>query len=84
MRAVAQRELRNDVGRVLREVDAGETVEITVRGRVVAELGPPRRRELTRAAVALELLADPTDAACLPELLADRRAAEAEERGLWT
>lgn len=37
-----QRTLRNEISRVLRDAEAGERFEITVNGRVVAELGPPR------------------------------------------
>jgi prevent-host-death family protein len=40
MRSIPQRELRNDVARVLREVEAGETIEVTVDGRPVARLVP--------------------------------------------
>lgn len=43
-RDVPQRELRNDTARVLREVEAGDTVRITVHGRPVAELVPIKRR----------------------------------------
>jgi prevent-host-death family protein len=46
MRTIPQRELRNDVARVLREVDEGESFEVTVDGRPVAQLIPivrPRR-----------------------------------------
>lgn len=39
---VATRELRNDTAGVLRRVEAGETVTITVRGRPVADLVPHR------------------------------------------
>ena len=39
-RTIAQRDLRNDVARVLREAQAGTTFTITVRGRPVARLGP--------------------------------------------
>jgi len=84
MRTVPQRELRNDIARVLREVDAGETVQITVRGQVVAEMHPPRRRRLTPAATALTLLAEPADPAWQAELVADREAAEAGERDPWS
>lgn len=42
---VATRELRNDTAGVLRRVEAGETVVITVRGRAVADLVPHRRDE---------------------------------------
>lgn len=80
MRTVAQRELRNDIARVLREVGAGETVQVTVRGRVVAELAPPRRRGLTDRATALALLATPADADWLADLREERAAAERDER----
>lgn len=40
MRVIPQRELRNDIGRVLREVEAGERLRITVDGRPVADLVP--------------------------------------------
>jgi prevent-host-death family protein len=42
---VATRELRNDTAGVLRRVEAGETVVITVRGKAVADLIPHRRDE---------------------------------------
>jgi antitoxin (DNA-binding transcriptional repressor) of toxin-antitoxin stability system len=41
MRTVGVRELKAHLSRVLREVQAGETVLITDRGRVVAELRRP-------------------------------------------
>jgi prevent-host-death family protein len=44
MRSIPQRELRNDIGRVLREVEAGETIEVTVDGRPVAKIVPIERR----------------------------------------
>lgn len=56
MSEVASRDLRNDTAAVLRRVQAGEDITITVKGRPVAALTPvrPRRRRwLTRA----ELLA---------------------------
>jgi prevent-host-death family protein len=40
MRTIPQRELRNDIGRILREVEAGETIEVTVDGRPVARIIP--------------------------------------------
>ncbi len=42
---VATRELRNDTAGVLRRVEAGETIVITVRGKAVADLVPHRRDE---------------------------------------
>jgi prevent-host-death family protein len=41
---IAQKQLRNQVGDVLRRVEAGETFTVTVAGRPVAELGPTHRR----------------------------------------
>jgi prevent-host-death family protein len=37
---IPQKELRNDVGRVLRRAEGGEQLTITVAGRPVARLGP--------------------------------------------
>jgi prevent-host-death family protein len=45
MAEVATRELRNDTAGVLRRVEAGETVVITVRGKPVADLVPHRHDE---------------------------------------
>jgi prevent-host-death family protein len=39
------KELRNNVGAVLRRAQAGEQITITVAGRPVAQLGPAGRRE---------------------------------------
>lgn len=39
-REIPQRELRNNVSAVLREVEAGQAVRVMVRGRPVAELVP--------------------------------------------
>jgi prevent-host-death family protein len=47
---IAQKELRNDVGAVLRRAEAGEIITVTVAGRPVAELGPPHRRRWVRGA----------------------------------
>jgi prevent-host-death family protein len=44
MPTIPQKELRNNVGEVLRRAEAGEEFTITVAGRPVAELGPSRRR----------------------------------------
>jgi prevent-host-death family protein len=64
MRTIAQRELRNRSGEVLREVERGEEFLVTVGGRPVAELAPYRRRRwVPRAEVAAVLrtgASDPT------------------------
>ncbi|MBA3329244.1 MAG: type II toxin-antitoxin system prevent-host-death family antitoxin [Solirubrobacterales bacterium] len=45
MATIPQKELRNNVGGVLRRAEAGEQITITVAGRPVAQLGPARRRQ---------------------------------------
>jgi len=48
-RSIPQRELRNKIGEILREAEAGAEFTITVRGRPVARLGPadqPRARSV--------------------------------------
>lgn len=44
MATIPQKELRNNVGEVLRRAEAGEEITITVAGRPVAQLGPTGRR----------------------------------------
>lgn len=43
---IPARELRNDVSGVLRRVEAGERLRVTVSGRPVAELSPVSRRSV--------------------------------------
>ena len=43
MTTIPQKELRNQVSAVLRRVEAGERLTVTVSGRPVAELSPVRR-----------------------------------------
>lgn len=45
MATIPQKELRNNVGEVLRRAEAGERITITVSGRPVAQLGPLQRRQ---------------------------------------
>lgn len=64
MESVASRELRNHTADVLRRVQRGEVVAVTVRGETVAELRPPasqRRRFFARRDLAalLATQADP-------------------------
>ena len=44
MATIPQKELRNNIGEVLRRAEAGEELTITVAGRPVAQLGPTSRR----------------------------------------
>jgi prevent-host-death family protein len=53
VRTITQRELRNDSGSVLREVQAGQTIIVTRNGVPVAELRPvPPRQFVPRAVIA--------------------------------
>jgi prevent-host-death family protein len=62
-RVIPQRELRNDVAEVLREVAAGRSVRITVRGRPVADRVPvsEARSFVARAEFGPILIEDPLD-----------------------
>jgi prevent-host-death family protein len=44
MATIPQKELRNNIGEVLRRAEAGEEFTITVAGRDVATLGPTKSR----------------------------------------
>ena len=51
-RTISQRELRNDSGAILREVQAGQTITVTRNGVPVAELrAVPQRRFVLRAVI---------------------------------
>lgn len=53
------RELRNDVSRVLRRVESGERLTVTVSGRPVADLVPHgRRRDFVPRATLERILTD--------------------------
>ncbi|MGA2471652.1 MAG: type II toxin-antitoxin system prevent-host-death family antitoxin [Solirubrobacteraceae bacterium] len=55
--AVSVRELRNSVSAVLRRVESGERVTVTVDRRPVAEIVPLRRRRVVPASEAREVAA---------------------------
>lgn len=61
MAIIPQKELRNNVGQVLRRAEAGERITITVSGRPVAELGPVRSRQWVDAADLHDLCSLPPD-----------------------
>lgn len=63
MREIPQRELRNNVAAVLRQVEAGEHVRVTVRGGPVAELVPiaARKRGLSPEEVSRIVAQAPLD-----------------------
>ncbi len=62
-REVTQRELRNDSGEIMRQVDRGETFIVTRNGVPVGELTPLRRHRFVAAEAAVELFrsAPPVD-----------------------
>jgi prevent-host-death family protein len=61
MATIPQKELRNNVGEVLRRAEAGEEITITVSGRPVASLGPARTRQWVTRAQLAELWRAPAD-----------------------
>ena len=82
-RTIPQRELRNNIGAILRAAEAGETFTVTVRGRPVARLGPPgdpaqRRVDVDRATI-MRILELPID----DELAAELDAAEEPVDDPW-
>jgi prevent-host-death family protein len=64
-RIIPQRELRNNVGEILRAAEAGTEFTITVRGRPVAKLGPAdsgrRRVDVPASALRTKLVETPVD-----------------------
>lgn len=59
MATIPQKELRNNVGEVLRRAEAGEEFTITVSGRAVARLGPAAKRRWVSGARFSELFRTP-------------------------
>lgn len=60
MDVIPQKELRNHIGEVLRRVEAGEILTVTVAGRPVAELRPTGRRRWVGGAVLTQVWQGPT------------------------
>jgi len=86
-RTIPQRELRNDIARVLREAEAGTEFVVTVRGRPVARLGPPEGRPVRKvdvdgATLAAILASTPVDPGFANDV-ADLREAEAPAEEPW-
>jgi prevent-host-death family protein len=79
MATIPQKELRNNVGEVLRRAEAGEHLTITVSGRPVAELGPARTRQWVDSTDLRELWALPAD----PTLGRDLQTFDADLRNPW-
>lgn len=79
MATIPQKELRNNVGEVLRRAEGGEEITITVSGRPVARLGPVRGRAWVDSNALAELWALPAD----PALGKDLEELDAELRDPW-
>jgi prevent-host-death family protein len=79
MASIPQKELRNNVGEVLRRAEAGEQLTITVAGRPVAQLGPVQTRQWVSSAQLADLWATPVD----PTLEKDLEALSAEMVDPW-
>lgn len=69
-REIPQRELRNEIAKVLGEVSAGRSLRVTVRGRPVADLVPvsEARRFVPRSKVESILGEAPLDAGFLDDV----------------
>ena len=83
-RTIPQRDLRNNIAAVLREAEAGTVFTVTVRGRPVAQLGPPAApsgplTDVDRETI-LRILALPIDGEALA---AELDAAEAPLGDPW-
>jgi prevent-host-death family protein len=69
VKTIAQRELRNQSGEILRQAEAGQLFTITVDGRPVAVLGPYGKRQWVPRAEALQILrAQPPDPAFFKDI----------------
>ena len=68
MATIPQKELRNNVGEVLRRAERGERLTVTVSGRAVAELGPLRARTWIPVAELADLWRQPGDADLVDDL----------------
>ncbi len=69
MKTIAQRELRNRSGEILRQAESGEQFTITVEGRPVAELGPYGKRQWVPREELLRILApQPSDTTLLEDI----------------
>jgi prevent-host-death family protein len=76
MKTIAQRELRNHSGEILRQAEAGLQFTITVDGRPVAVLSPYQKRQWVPRAEILKILrsqpSDPTFFEDLGEMVVSR------------
>jgi len=69
MATIPQKELRNNVGEVLRRAEAGEQFTITVAGRPVAELGPTAKRRWVSSSALESVFATPAPQSLAEDLM---------------
>src|SRR2546426_1025953 len=89
MKTIPQRELRNQISRVLRQVEAGERLRITVDGRAVADLllgvlladDPTTRAQRLRTLSSVEELFEPLPIDTSGARVFAELAAEARRQG---
>jgi prevent-host-death family protein len=65
---IPQKELRNNIGQVLKRAEEGEELTITVAGRPVAQLGPIREKYFVPSSRLADLWAMPPDPTLEKEL----------------
>lgn len=80
MTIIQQKQLRNEVGDVLRRAEAGEEFTVTVAGRPVAQIVPLRRDTWVPAARLQDLLKLPAD----PTLASDLEGFQADLSDPWS
>jgi prevent-host-death family protein len=69
MKTIAQRDLRNQSGEILRQAEAGQQFTITVDGRPVAMLGPYQKRQWVPKEELLKVLRGlPPDSSLMDDL----------------
>ncbi len=80
MDTVGLRELRQSASEIMRRVEAGESITVTVSGRAVATLVPPGRRSWRRYDEIEDLFAGPDD----PSSRTDRERVDDQVQDPWT
>ena len=68
MSSIPQKDLRNNVGEVMRRVEAGETLTVTVAGRPAAQLSPLKPRQWVSGAPLRSIWASPAATQMLRDL----------------